>query len=332
MAIKVDVEKIQERKVVPATIIMAVFFVMAFFFMSFMKIPVAPDKHIEMIITFEEIAKEKEQPKEIKKDEKEKTEEQEIKEFDVTEVDETENEPIEAEEFEEQVDSPDEMDVYDDTEVYDEEEIDEEPIEDVSLTEEVDTDLTNNVVNDAIVSRGGMLEEESRPQNLEDIFKKKKRRRKKNTTPIRRPDTKTTKKPGKRRHLGEVNEIIEPIISWMENNHHDFNNVLKIQMKYTDGNLTSLGKVGCDNVTYVIYLLCKKELHQLAILFADFETKEFALIKNANEFDNPDFFQTGKFIATGSEIRMFRGRREAVSVVADKYNKILWLWFDQVKK
>lgn len=153
----------------------------------------------------------------------------------------------------------------------------------------------------------------------------------------------------KRRQVGEgrrnqgpnVNlrpkDYISPIIKWMERNPYNFSSILKSQMEWTSGNLTSRAKISVSGKTYWIYLLCNKALPQLSILIADFTNNKetFTLIKDAGMLQKPGYLMEGIFIPSGSgdDFAVFDGQQKSASQAsAKKFNDIFWTWFDKVNK
>jgi len=99
---KLDIEKIQDRKVIPSVILVILFFIFAFFFINFIKIPSEPKKpNPDIFIKFNpEVRRIKQEEKKKKEKKQEERKEEKVVEVDEPLPDEEVTPEINPEEFE----------------------------------------------------------------------------------------------------------------------------------------------------------------------------------------------------------------------------------------
>lgn len=337
MAKKLDVQKIQDRKIIPALIFVIIFHIFGLIFINFVKIPMEPNKpppdiYIKFNAEVKKIER-KRKPKEKQKKQEQKKEDVEIEQ------------PITPEELEVEIDQDELKDFTEDFQqplVPDNFDIEPPTEEELNLDQVAidpgdygEIDNLANVDMEAMfaggIDRGGSGEAGFNPDLKEAQTG---RRRNPNIDPslFKR---KTQKRPS-RAKTGipkyNLEDYIEPIILWMEKHPYPFSNILKIQMNYAPGDLTSRAIVEYEGIRYVMYLLCKKEIKQLGILFADFEAERYAIIKDAGLIKQAGYLLSGRFMNEGDTITLFDGKRDmASSATAVRYNNILWKWFERVQ-
>ena len=103
-------------------------------------------------------------------------------------------------------------------------------------------------------------------------------------------------------------------------------------MSYARGNLTSRVPFGNDEE---IFLLCKPEVPQITILFVNWQTKKFTLIKDAGFLKEAGYLKEGAFSVARKERRItyFSSEQKTASnESANQFNQRFWAWFDSVKK
>ena len=336
---KLDIEKIQDRKVIPSVILVILFFIFAFFFINFIKIPSEPKKpNPDIFIKFNpEVRRIKQEEKKKKEKKQEERKEEKVVEVDEPLPDEEVTPEINPEEFEDITDDFDptiKQEIYEPVPIIDENINPNEAFGDPGDYGEIE-DFANVDIDAAFaggVDRGGAGDPGFNPDLKEATIGTR-----------RNPEL----KPGRRRPKVErqkgrpigydsnIQDYIEPIITWMEQHPYPLSNTVKIQMNYAPGDLTSRAVVQYEGITYVMFLLCKKEIKQLGILFADFESEEYALIKDAGLIKQAGYLLIGRFMKAKDDIidvDLFDGRREkASSAAGNRYNGILWKWFERVQ-
>lgn len=337
MQMKIDVERINDEKNIPSVLFTILFMIFIFWLIPRIDVPLDVEKPSEEImLSFIKDEPREEKKKEEKKEEKKKPEEkkEEIKEPELQEI---------------QVDQPVVEHVPDEIAAVDQpmtnfyQDFNQLPSSDVIEQTQIGgsdgvtdilTDLNNEMaILDAGASKGG---EGAGFDGMTDTKIGSADPSMINIGPIKNK----IRQPNKARIINirpnlnlKGKEFINPIIKWMEKNPYEFKGILKTFMDYLQGNLTS--RVNLGNNQY-FYLLCKRELPQLTILYVDFNSKEFIQIKDAGLMEQVGYLKEGVFIfkEQGGEkvFGYFEGeQRNATSENAEKFNRRFWDWFNTVK-
>ena len=127
-------------------------------------------------------------------------------------------------------------------------------------------------------------------------------------------------------------DFLNPIIEWLRKNHKELPQLAKTQMNYARGNLSSRVSFGNDEE---IFLLCKPEVPQITILFVNWRTKKFTLIKDAGFLKEAGYLKEGAFLIAKKEKRITyfsSEQKNASNESASHFNQRFWTWFDSVKK
>lgn len=337
MQMKIDVERINDEKNIPSVLFTILFMLFIFWLIPQIKVPLDVEKPSEEImLSFLKDEPREEKKKEEKKEEKKKPEEkkEEIKEPEIQDV--QIDQPV-VDNVPQEITSIDQpmTNFYQDFDKLTSSQI----IEPTQIggadgVTDILTDMNNDMaILDAGANKGG---EGVGFDGLTDTKIGSADPSILNIGPVKRKARVPTKSKtiNFRPNLNlKGKEFINPIIKWMEKNPYEFIGILKTFMDYSQGNLTSRVRLG--NNQY-FYLLCKRELPQLTILFVDFTTRQFIQIKDAGLLQQPGYLKEGMFTykeLSGDKVfGYFEGeQRNASSENAEKFNDRFWSWFDTVK-
>jgi len=334
MELKLDIERINDEKVIPSIILTILFMALLFLMLSKIKIPLEASKPSEEMIL--EFIREEKKP-EVKKEEKkqEKPEEKPEVTEEIEEQITTEDIPqIDPEELEKLVTNvqPVQITVDISKEITQdiEQMLDNFPGADGVV--DIVTDIDNpNALMQSGADMGGEMSgfdggvgEVQLSMNSRDLQFNPHTRRSR------------TVQPGARTGVPHLNmapkDFINPIIKWMEANPFTFSEILKTYLNWSPGNLTSKVRVKYEGQSYHIFFLCKKAIPQLSICVINFATEELILIKDAELLQTPGYLMEGEVMAEGDKIFYIDSQqKKASSASAVKFNKIFWSWFETVK-